>query len=477
MDPTAETQTLLPNDNNGNIQDNLENETEDHIYSEKAQEILQDSIKAIKYVMICAVISDFTYSSTFSVWYLYASDFGDSTPISIVWLLYGGFFTICIAGLLYPCFSDSIGYDKTIILMLFVSTIGILGQSLASNFLILSSFFIISQVDTLAIALAYIAWILPHKYAVKYTSYLYSLMFIGYLSGPILAGLITYYVNFRTVFWINFGLNVMVLIMALKTILGKQHGLEDNQLHLDQELSDSDIDKDYIFPIILNEHIDHHQEKERSSLSNFYHSLTAFEWIQILNVIIQNGLIISLQALLITYYPIFIINYFDGNDLIAYFQLVMICSGFIVGNGLIPILINPEIKILFPFNNKYFILIISLIINIIILFFVYPLINDINLFWIANIFYGLFFGLTAMIQEIFILEMQPKGHIGKVNGVKGFIRHFAPAIAILIAGYLITKYDEYYIFYVSTGCLIISFILAIILVVAHLFNTKKNQKF
>ena len=467
-DPNEQTEALLPKDN----EEADESINDMNLYSMKTQEILQNSINAVKFVIVCAVMADFTYSSRFSVWYLYANQFDDSTPITIVWVLYAGFFTICIVGLFFPWMSDSIGYDKVMVIMLITSTIGILGESIAMNFIFLSVFFVISQVEIFAISLAYIAWILPHKYAVEYTTKLYSFMVIGYLSGPILAGLLSYFVSYRSVFWINFGLNILVLIMALRFILNKQHKLENDQISLIDEFNESELDKDYIFPTINEQNNDENFDK--SSFAIFFKSLSLFQWIQISNVIIQNGLVLSLEALLVTYYPTFMINYFGENNLIAYFQLVVICIGFIVGNGMVPVLIDPETKIIYPLNNKYFILIVSLILNIILLQIVYPLIINVHIFWITNLFYGIFFGITAMVQEVFILEMQPTQHAGKINGIKGLMRHLIPAIAILIAGILITENDEYSIFYVSSGCLVLSFILAIIMIVMDCF--KKNEE-
>ena len=442
--------------------------TENDKYSLKANQVLIDSINTIKYVIICAVIGKFAYSSRFSVWYLYAHEFDDSTPTNIVWVLYAGFFNICIVGLFYPCLSDSIGYDKTMMIMLIILSIGIFGECIATNFIFLSVFFVISQVEITAIALAYIAWILPHKYSIQYTSNLYTWIVIGYLLGPIVSGLLTYFVNYRVVFWVNFVLNTIILIMAYKCIYNKQKQLETIQLELMDELFETEIHKDYVFPVIIHNIANADSQRDKSSLSAFFRSISKFEWMQIMNVIVQNSLMISLEALLITYYPTFILDYFGGNNLIAYFQLFMVCFGFIIGNGLIPVLIDHDRNILFPFNNKYFILIVSLIVNILLSQFMYPLIENIHIFWATNTIYGFFFGCTSMVQEVFILELQPKSHTGKINGIKGLIRHITPAIAILIAGLLITKDIKYSIFYVSTGCLILSFFLAIILLISRI---------
>eukprot|EP01084_Bolivina_argentea_P230029 388075_1 len=228
-----------------------EQEEQHHdMYSSEANAILSETVATVKYVIMCTVCGSFSYSSLYSIWYLYARQFNDSTTHSIVFVLYGAYIFACIHVLVSSSLSDKFGYGKVVTFLLLMQTIGVLGQSLATNFAVLSIFFVFGENYILAISLAYIAWILPHQYSVQYTSHLFSFTVVGYLLGPVISGVCSNFIGYNSVFWINFIINVGVLAFAFKFVFTSQNKLEQQQLTLKQEFHELNVSPDYIFPII-----------------------------------------------------------------------------------------------------------------------------------------------------------------------------------------------------------------------------------
>eukprot|EP01084_Bolivina_argentea_P301468 520104_1 len=423
------------------------------MYLEKAELVLSESINIVYYITCVGMCGCFSYASRFAIWYLYAREFNDSTETEIAWALYGGYFALLIVGLVFPCLSDTIGYDTVIIIKLIIQCIGIFGECIAMNFIFLSCFFILSQVHLLTICLSYIAWILPHQYAIKYTSHFYSLYAITYLIGPISAGILSYFFEYRTIFYINLVYSVLMLIFALKFILKSQKKIETQQLSLKQQFVIDSNNEKYVFPILKQ------NQNDASSLTAFWKSISKFQWFQLINALIQNSLTQTTEAVFVAYYAVFIIDNFDGNDMIATGQLFMICLGFIIGNALVPIIVNKESNR----NRKYVILIVSELINIVCLIILFPLITNVHIFWILNIFIGLFLGLSVMITEVIILHRQPTHHVGKIGAIKNICRDGIKAVTVVVTGLLYATNNQYAIIYTVTICYTISLCFSIIL--------------
>eukprot|EP01083_Nonionella_stella_P256404 878868_1 len=433
------------------------------IYSEDAQLVLSKTINAMNWVLVSGLFASFSYSSRFAIWYLYAREFDDATEHGIALVLWAGIFSLAIVGSFYSCLGDVIGYDVALMVKLIIRCIGIFCECIATNFVFLSVFYVISQVQIAGISLAYIAWILPPDEAVKYTNYYYSGFAIFYITGPIFAGILSHFMTYRAVFWVNLILNIITLIFAFVFISNQQRTLEAQQLTLKDEFEKSNTDKKHVFPII------HHSDVDRGAFATFWSSLSCFEWFQLVNVVLQNSLTMTVEPLLVAYYAVFVVDNFDGNPITGTLGVFGLALGFIIGNASIPSVLGNE-NLMPAFNKVDFIIIGSSVIMIILLIVLFPMITNPNLFWIISIFIGLFLGMTVMSQEALILQHQPTEHAGKVGGIKEATRQGVASMAVLITGMLYSQNINYAFVYVSGVCYCISLLLSII----HATNASKR---
>ena len=132
-------------------------------------------------------------------------------------------------------------------------------------------------------------------------------------------------------------------------------------------------------------------------------------------------------------------------------------------------------------SNKLVMLsIVTYIITILVTLIVYPLnvldpINDdsyIWTFWIYDAIYGFFWGILSMAVEMIILEVQPKHLVGRISGIKGFVREMTRAFGILVVG-LLWDSDLQWFWYVQAVSLMIALLLMIALVGTE--TTKRIQ--
>eukprot|EP01083_Nonionella_stella_P185186 674522_1 len=369
------------------------------VYSHDAQLVLSKTMNTMNWVVISGLCSSFSHSSRLAILYLYAREFDDATEQGIAWVLWAGTLSLGLAGLFYPCLADVIGYDLAIMIKLIIRCIGIFGECISMNFIFLSVFYVVSQVAITAVSLAYIAWILPHDTAVKYTSYFFCGYALFYLAGPIISGILSHFMSYRGVFWLNLILNIIMLILAFIFISNKQRKLETEQLALKDEFESANTDEKYRFPIV------NHMNADRADFAVFWSSLSCFEWFQLINVVLQISLTMSVEILVVSYYAVFIVDHFGGNVITATLQVCFVALGFAIGSALAPAVIGNQ-KLMHPFNTASFIIIESSVIMIILLIVLFPMITNRNLFWIISIAIGLFLGMTVMTQESLILKHQ-----------------------------------------------------------------------
>eukprot|EP01084_Bolivina_argentea_P263521 446050_1 len=443
------------------IQTNTDNSNESNKYTKEMQVVLSQSIKTVNCIIVVALFSSFSYTTRQSIWYLYAREFDDSSEKGIASVLWLGFFSLAIVGLFYPCLGDVIGYDKAIMIKLIIRAIGIFGECIAMNFAFLSVFYILSQAHLFAVALAHIAWILPHEYAVQYTGYLYAYWVGVYCLGPPIAGMLVMFISYRAVFWVNFVFNILIAIFSIKYIYNTQTKQEIDQLALKEEFSKHKITKELTFPII------NHSGKDRSDFKAFWSSLSTVQWIQLINIITQYSLTTTIEVLMSTFYAVFIIDYFSQNVLYATSQLFAFAFGSALGCLVITIL-NKKYKL----KNKihYLNVMSSAIILIFLYFIVLPMIINVHLFWLINVFFGFFVGSITISQETVILQKQPTQHAGKIGGIKSFIFNIMPAIAMLYTGLLYSNHVQYAFGYVSAGCSAVVLCLLTILFICKRFE-------
>ena len=186
----------------------------------KHARVLQESKTSVMGFMFCALFTAFLRSSRTNVWILYARVFYTETSDNIAWVLYGGTMFSGISALFYSSVADYIGYDRMLVIILGLKCIGVLLECIGIDFSLLIIGYLLTALAILYVCLSYISWILPHKYAVQYTSYFYAAYFLSYLSGAMIGSILSYYFNYRLIFWVNFGFMVSIMIFSIYFVLG-----------------------------------------------------------------------------------------------------------------------------------------------------------------------------------------------------------------------------------------------------------------
>ena len=456
---------------------------------EAHEKVLTESKKSVLWFMFCALFTAFLRSSRTNVWILYARVFYTETSSNIAWVLYGGTMFSGISALFYSSVADYVGYDKMMLIILFLKCIGVLLECIGIDFSLLIIGYFLTALAILYVCLSYISWILPHKYAVQYTSYFYAAYFLSYLSGAMIGSILSYYFNYRLIFWVNFGFMISIIIFSFYFILGVQKRLEKKQLrfkklyktiriqlnehkhqqntfenrnreetnisnreyrlvpHNDEEEVDAEPEEDpdnavygefeklsdinERFSVVVND------SSNRQKLSTSYfgmRSMTWTHWILLISIMLQHAMVLCVDALWILYYNVYIVDKFHSSIVIGASQIVVVCIFFAVGNLSIPHILTAnycQIQ-----DNKYLVILFCSILLIGMFGIAYPLTNDLNVYWAYSVITGFVSGILSMTMEIIILELQPKEYTGRINGIKGFTRFFVTANGVLIAGLL-----------------------------------------
>merc|ERR1719410_598981 len=195
----------------------------------KHDAVLEESKRTVLFFIICALFTSFLRSSRTNVWILYARVFYTETSGNIAWVLYGGTMFSGISALFYSSVADYIGYDKMMVVVLALKCIGVLLECIGIDFSLLIIGYLLTALAVLYVCLSYISWILPHQHAVQYTSYFYAAYFLSYLSGAMIGSILSYYFNYRLIFWVNFGAMLAIFVFSVYFILGTQRAMERRQ--------------------------------------------------------------------------------------------------------------------------------------------------------------------------------------------------------------------------------------------------------
>ena len=193
------------------------------------EKVLWESKKSVGYFVVCALFTSFLRSSRTNVWILYARVFYLEDSDNIAWVLYGGTMFSGISALFYSSVADYIGYDRMMVILLGLKCIGVLLECVGIDFSLLIIGYLLTALAVLYVCLSYISWILPHRYAGQYTSYFYAAYFLSYLSGAMIGSILSYYANYRLIFWVNFGFMLAIFVFSVYFILGNQRAMELKQ--------------------------------------------------------------------------------------------------------------------------------------------------------------------------------------------------------------------------------------------------------
>eukprot|EP01083_Nonionella_stella_P036725 100202_1 len=451
-------------------------------------------------MFLLAVCHIFMNASRQPVWILYASEFDHTSLDEISWILLIGLIWRGISGLLYVSFANTYGYDKAVLILLSMLVSAILIECLATSFWMFSVGFFLSQVSLVPVVLSAIAWLLPHRIAINYTSYLFASIIIAFLIGPAVSGVIAYFVSYKFVFWINFIVGVITLIYALLFIpFNAQHKIEKQQLktmaHVHDKQNNITMDNeahkqqwdtiqidvksstnketkagnimndDDMYPICL-------MKRNRDDNKKHIH-LSRFEWFMLISSIGVHVFVPFGETVMGLYYCLYVMdNLKDSNIMIASMQLLLVAVTAIIGKLSAPKIIEKCSLC----HNKYMILMLCSVVGGFMMFIVYPNTENIAYWYLYALVAGYLLGTMGMTSQIVILEYQPSSHAGYVNGISELLRSVAKAIGLFIVG-LFWAHNETILWDVMGAANCIQLILSLMMAIAdynHYLN--KNDK-
>eukprot|EP01084_Bolivina_argentea_P077042 139676_1 len=297
--------------NDQHIMDRMQNQ-------DKYEEILQKSINKVKIVIMLSMMVPFLGSTRVFVMELYVKSISNADTSIISTIIFASFIWFAIISFIVTSLGDKCGHDTMLLFAFLFTTIGVFVESSATTLYIFTIGLFIGRVAIRGLGIAYIAYILPHKYAIQYMSTLFTAASIVYLSGPLIAAFISDCTNYRNVFWINFIILCLCVIITIFFVIRSQNKLQKMQ----QTLSTGFINTqeyDDIFPVcIQNAKSIQNQGNDSSSWKSFFEDIGKYELIILSISLIQNSVVWTTEAILIFYYALFVQIRFKITDSLLY---------------------------------------------------------------------------------------------------------------------------------------------------------------
>ena len=135
------------------------------------------------YVIILLTLSEPLFSSSrFPFLFLFVQSFAPNVTTSYISILiFCAYAFSAITIIIITGYGDKIGHDKVYIFCFMCLSIGLFIVSIATSFGVFIIGYLIGLVPNMSVAFSYIASVLPHKYAVRYCSIIWSICAIIYL--------------------------------------------------------------------------------------------------------------------------------------------------------------------------------------------------------------------------------------------------------------------------------------------------------
>eukprot|EP01084_Bolivina_argentea_P025194 46857_1 len=438
-----------------------------HTENPTFDDIINETIFTTYGWIFMASLFCFFDSCSWYVWILYARSLGETNHHYIAMSIYICYFLQGFATLFWARISDKWTYTNIAILLCLLLSIAYFIQSFATNFeqlLIGTSLLAISR-GLFACSTAFIAKYLPLEYSIKYTSYLYAITTILYLSGPIAGGLISYFVNYQWCFIVSCGVSGFTFLFMLCIMSGSENKIKSKQIIFSNENENKNK-----FPICENKNKNICKQEQR-----FWNSISPINWFLLFCILFANASLYAIEAILSTFYTVFCKDLYPDNEhiiIIATCQVALYCLSFIVGIRIVPKILKSKFKNKNNFNFEHIILIFSQIFMIV-SFGYFWTIGSLKLYWILSAIGGFIMGIVNMIQESVLLTLQPTNYSGTVAGIKQFGRYTMKAFGCLVVGMLWNS-DIYYWAYVQSGLYMLSLMCTFLMIIASCCD--KNKK-
>ena len=194
---------------------------------------------------------------------------------------------------------------------------------------------------------------------------------------------------------------------------------------------------DFRFPLCMLDKLERLSKKEVSNASKR-------QWFVVIMMALQNSLHYGTEASLIQWYTVYIEDKFsDATIIISTTQLSTVALFLVLGMQFMTKLGEKlkELQVkwnksgnerLFHVTMNYnitnvFVMVIFFgdIGLMFLMFVIFPAVENVYVFWVFLPFLGFIWGVVAMVQEMILLEMQPKHLTGRVAGIKNFAKMFS----------------------------------------------------
>eukprot|EP01084_Bolivina_argentea_P101167 181430_1 len=427
--------------------------------SKEHENVLQETKKVSNYFVISSSIGFFSESMMLVTWILFAKSMHDSTD-NIITLLVFLQSILQIVGILFTSYlSDKYGFDKITIYTSTILLVSAFLHSVSYSIIILGIGVALKALvmdDIEVLSLGFFGKLLPYNDAAIVTGNWYALTTITFLAGIITGGIISTYsiLSNRLVFIISSIIIFFRWIYIFIHIRNTQKVLINKQLafigyYLDQmKQINIAIDHNQLtecqktwFPLCL-EQIRAQNETDTYTAAVSDGDNTNGIGLELVMNIIQFSFVTCFEIVTFQFIAMYMNDRFNSSMFSTQSQLAVGVVMFALVSFILPeytSIINVDLF------KKYLITFPLFIIVICVFIFAVPLTDYKHhwLYWIWWIILGVVMGVLWYINEITILELQPKLHTGKINGIKTAIRYIMVGVLSSLIVYYWNSGEEH----------------------------------
>lgn len=399
---------------------------------------------SIPYI-ISSGINLITWSMMLSVFILYSRTFDGSTEDIITFVLASGLICSAISNFVNSWLADIYGCDNIVIIVWLIGSISLMIGAITNNFLIFSICYIIFEIFSgeMTICQSYLTKMLPNNICIIYSGYVSLTNILSWFAGPILSGIISYYLSYQTLYIVVAVIRLIAtiyVIFKLKFVNPSQKDIEQEQLQcIDFYKSlNNEFDKSDCFPICLDRIITQSiANEDESEINNALLATIQAEnsFFLLICYLFEYGIVSSNEMQFINFYASYMRDKYDINIVSSTIQLAISGTFGMLSTLIIPKIYNKYAEF-FNYKKKNYFIIGFNVILIVFTSVIFSNLSVFNLYWIILPIY-LFISISlSMILYILIIETQKKSHSGKVFGVRSFINHSLGGVETLIIGLL-----------------------------------------
>eukprot|EP01083_Nonionella_stella_P007170 20719_1 len=396
--------------------------------------ILQQSTQCIHFYIFILGVSLILLSSRATVWLAYAETFADYSVEAGSWIIYIDTILNSLVGFCMCYFGDRVGFDKMIVIQLFIVSTGCFIEAFATNFKVLCLGYLLSQ-NTLNICMmAFASWLLPNKHAKMAMSLTQLVFVVAYLFGPVSAGILfELFDQYRATFVVNAFMMTIAFVIAFffYTTQMSQSKLVlvqiESSLAAEMQNTIGD-DPDELFPSFIK----HTKEETSSTNSNaswnsFFATYSTVEWCKKSILLLERAMVASFEPILITYYLVFMSKRYNVDNITMFCTLQMVVLS--VTSGLFGFITPKTYR--FVGSHTLFILSCVILAGCCGLFGLHL---PFHVYWIVMAIIGASYGSLVIIVEHNLLDAFLPEHAAKVNGIKSLMKGIFNSFGLLLSG-------------------------------------------